>query len=274
MAAGFAQATRWRSSRGVSVHIRGERNQGAPILLLHGIGGSAASCAQVASELAAAGHRTLSWDAPGYGDSTDPVGDLDSFGELVALVEEHASEHPDVVPLHVFGTSWGGVLALELAARRPELVASVVAADSTRGSGTSPAKARAMRARAVELGEIGPAAFAAGRAPRLVSTSSGRAAALAVEQEMARVRLPGYSAASDYMASRDLGPLLADVTAPALVIVGADDVVTGVAESRLLADGIPGAHLVVLEGAGHAALSEVPVEMTAHIHDFLAGVAR
>lgn len=262
-------ATLWTSARGVAVHVRGE---GRPVLLLHGIGGSSASCAGVATELAGAGYRTYCWDAPGYGASADPAGEFDSYAELVALVEE--LDAGGAAPLHVFGSSWGGVLAMELAARRPDLVASLVAADSTRGSGTTPEKAAAMRARAEELAVTGAAGFAAKRAPRLVSPTARAEALAAVETEMARVRVPGYRAAASYMASRDLGPLLSTITVPTLVVVGADDAVTGVEESKLLAREIPGARLVILDGAGHAALSEAPVAMAAHLRDFLAGVTR
>ena len=44
--------------------------------------------------------------------------------------------------------------------------------------------------------------------------------------------------------------------APTLVVVGAEDILTPVADAQELAEGIPGARLRVLAGGGHLALAE------------------
>lgn len=257
--------TRITSDRGISLEVRGE---GAPILLLHGIGGSSASCAPLARRLAAQGLRTYAWDAPGYGASTDPVGQIDLVAELAMLIEEIGA------PVHLFGTSWGGVLAMELAATRPELVSALVVADSTRGSGTSPRKAAAMRARVGELVELGPRAFAAGRAGKLVSPRCAPQLAAEIVAVMSQVRVLGYSAAAEYMASRDVEPLLHAIACPTVVVVGADDRVTGVDESQLLAAGIEGATFAIIENAGHAALTERPDAMAQQVLELVRAVVR
>ncbi|MGY1740308.1 MULTISPECIES: alpha/beta fold hydrolase [unclassified Blastococcus] len=239
-----------------------EEGAGRPVLLLHGIGGSAASCAGLAGALAAAGARAIAWDAPGYGESPDPAGpdDVDYPARVMALLDELGLDRVDL-----FGTSWGGVIATQVAARHPERVRTLVLADSTRGSGTSPDKAAAMRARIADLAESGARAFAAARAPRLVAPGCDPAVADAVRAEMARVRLPGYSGAAEFMAATDTAALLPAIAVPTLVLVGEHDVVTGVEESRLLAARIPGARLVVVPGAGHAALTEKPAEVAAAV---------
>jgi pimeloyl-ACP methyl ester carboxylesterase len=167
--------------------------------------------------------------------------------------------------------SWGCVIATHVAARRPELVASLTLLDSTRGSGTTPAKAAAMRGRVTELVEVGPEAFAALRAPRLLAERAASAVAAAVTRQMAAVRVPGYAGAAEMMAQSDTGPLLAALQPPTLVLVGDEDRVTGVAESRLLAREIPGARLTLIEGAGHAAVQERPAEVADALLGFLAG---
>ncbi|MGY1769993.1 alpha/beta fold hydrolase [Blastococcus sp. SYSU D00813] len=253
---------RTRLAGGLAVTDEGS---GRPVLLLHGIGGSAASCAGVAGLLAAAGARALAWDAPGYGESADPepAAAHDLPGRFVALLDELGLDRVDL-----FGTSWGGVIATLVAARHPERVRTLVLADSTRGSGTSPEKAAAMRARAADLAEQGPRAFAAARAPRLVAPGCDPEVAGAVRAEMAAVRLPGYAAAAEFMAATDTEALLPAIAVPTLVLVGEHDVVTGVAESRLLAERIPGARFVVVPGAGHAALTEKPAEVAAAVLEF------
>lgn len=244
--------------------------QGTPtrtVLLLHGIGGNSASCTEVAERLAAGGARALAWDAPGYGRSRDPIGEIDLVDGLSRSITAMKWGPVDLV-----GTSWGGVIATELALRRPRQVATLVLADSTRGSATSPAKAQAMRARVHELEQLGPEEFAARRAGRLVSPHAADAVTVRVRQEMARVRVPGYRVAAQFMASTDTGGSLAGITAPTLVLVGEDDVITGVPESRLLAERIPGARFEIIPRAGHAAITERPEAVAAAITTFWAGV--
>jgi pimeloyl-ACP methyl ester carboxylesterase len=244
---------------------RTDEGEGRPVLLLHGIGGSARSCAGMAAVLAAGGARAIAWDAPGYGDSADPTGpdDVDYPARVLALLDELGLDRVDL-----FGTSWGGVIATLVAARHPERVRTLALADSTRGSGTAPEKAAAMRARIADLAESGGRAFAAARAPRLVAPGCAPEVADAVRAEMARVRLPGYAAAAEFMAATDTAGLLPAIAVPTLVLVGEHDVVTGVEESRLLADRIPGARLVVVPGAGHAALTERPAEVAGAVLEF------
>lgn len=246
-----------------------------PVLLLHGIGGGAATFAGVGPRLAAAGWHAFAWDAPGYGASADPgpavTGD-DSPGAYVDLVAELIAGL-GVARVHLAGVSWGGVIATHVAQRRPELVASLTLIDSTRGSGTSAEKAGAMRGRVDELAEDGAAAFAERRAPRLLAADAAPEIRAEVVRQMAAVRRAGYAGAAEMMAQSDTGPLLAQVTAPTLVLVGDEDRVTGVEESRLLAERIPGSRFALIAHAGHAAVQERPEEVAAAMHAFLTEVA-
>jgi pimeloyl-ACP methyl ester carboxylesterase len=258
----MAVASRIRVAGGVSLTDAG---QGRPALLLHGIGGSARSLGAVSSILADQGMRALAWDAPGYGESTDPADpqSLDYPARVVQILDDLEVERVDLV-----GTSWGGVIAALVAARHPTRVRTLVLADSTRGAGTSGERATAMRARVTELNEQGAERFAAIRARRLIAPGCDPAVAEAVRTEMSRVRLAGYGAAAEYMATTDTAHVLARLDVPTLVLVGEHDKVTGVAESRLLADTVPGARFVLIPGAGHAAVTERPAEVAAALLQF------
>lgn len=234
------------------------------LLMLHGIGGSAESCRAAGELLAGDGRRVLCPDAPGYGRSDDPGPTIDHVESVVGLLDALGISRTDL-----FGTSWGGVIASLLAVRHPERVRALILADSTRGSATSADRAHAMRERVPELLEVGAAAFAARRAPRLVSPHAGPGVREQVEKTMAEVRVPGYAIAAEFMATSDTGPVLGKITQPTLVLVGVDDVVTGVEESRLLATHIPNARLVILDRAGHSAVTETPAAVAAAIETFL-----
>jgi pimeloyl-ACP methyl ester carboxylesterase len=89
-------------------------------------------------------------------------------------------------------------------------------------------------------------------------------------RQMADGRVPGYAGAAEMMAQSDTGPLLGTVAAPTLVLVGDEDRVTGVEESRLLAREIPHAHFGLVGRAGHAAVQERPAEVAEAMLAFLA----
>jgi pimeloyl-ACP methyl ester carboxylesterase len=245
------------------------------ILLLHGIGGSAATFAGVAPHLAAAGWRAVAWDAPGYGASADPGPEVTAPGSPDAYVATVAQlvQALGTDSVHLVGVSWGGVIATHVAARRPELVASLALVDSTRGSGINAEKAAAMRGRVAELHEMGGRAFAAQRAHRLLADGAAPTIAAEVERQMSQVRLAGYAGAAEMMAQSDTGPLLSGLVVPTLVLVGEQDRVTGVAESRLLAGEIPGALFGLIGDAGHAAVQERPAEVAGALLSFLAAQA-
>jgi pimeloyl-ACP methyl ester carboxylesterase len=188
---------------------------------------------------------------------------VDYPARVVQVLDDLAVAQVDLV-----GTSWGGVIATTVAARYPERVRTLVLADSTRGSGTSAERAAAMRARVPELAELGAPRFAAARAGRLVAPGCDPVIAQAVREEMARVRLPGYRGAAEFMAATDTAGLLPGLRQPTLVLVGEHDQVTGVPESRLLADLIPGARFHLVPDAGHAAVSERPADVAAAMLDF------
>jgi pimeloyl-ACP methyl ester carboxylesterase len=70
------------------------------------------------------------------------------------------------------------------------------------------------------------------------------------------------------MAATDTSDVLPSLQVPSLVLVGEDDVVTGVAESRILAESISDASFKIIPRAGHAAVQEKPAEMASSILEF------
>ena len=250
----------WTTRRGVVVERCGE---GEPVLLLHGIGGSAASYEALSEGLTCAGYAVHAWNAPGYGPSADPKpSDADPLLALLEVVVEIGA------PVRLVGTSWGGVLALRAALAIPGLIHSLVVADSTRGSGREATAQTAMAKRVAALRREGSERFATERAPRLVSPVCDARVLEQVRRVMAQVRLTGYKAAAQMMARTDLSADLPRIRVPVLVLVGDHDRVTGLAESQALADGLPSARLRVVTDAGHAAVTERPTACAEHMLSF------
>jgi 3-oxoadipate enol-lactonase len=243
--------------------------QDGPLLLcLHGIGSTADAFVAQRSLAQRCGRHVVAWDAPGYGRSADPAEPLtlDGWADAAAgLIRSLGYDRAVVI-----GVSWGGVTATRLTLRHPGLVEALILADSSVGSGTTPDQASAMLSRAEGFAAMGVEEFAANRAPLLVSPS----ASPEVVEEARRLlvegmRMPSYGWACASMAEADHRRDLPTITIPTLVVVGEDDTVTGVAAAKVLADGIPGARMATIAGAGHLANQEKPEIFNDLVADFL-----
>lgn len=246
-----------------------QTGSGPGMLLLHGIGSSSASFVPQLEELA--DELTLvAWDAPGYAASADPDGPVGLDGYVAAAVSLLTAAF-DGEPVHLVGVSWGGVIALRLAATHPELVRTLIVIGASLGSGVDAERAGGMRARSADLARLGPAEFARQRAPRLLSPAAPADLVETAVTTMAdAVRLPGYAEAAEAMASADLTADLARITAPTFVLAGSEDTVTGPDRAREIAAGIRGAVLATVAGAGHLANQEQP----AIVNDWLRRATR
>lgn len=109
---------------GVRLRVRHRPGNGArPFLLVHGLSSNACSWDEVADHLASEGHDVYAADMRGHGESDEPEDGYDTatvVADLAALVT--ALELSGVV---VAGHSWGGHIALRLAAEHPAPVAAL-----------------------------------------------------------------------------------------------------------------------------------------------------
>src|SRR3954468_20039142 len=114
---------RWTEHRGVRIRTW-ERGEGPPLLLIHGFGGAAWNFAELAPLLP--GRRLLIPDLPGHGASAPlpATATLAGFADVLAAV----CADEEIGQIDVVGHSLGGVVALRLAERRPQLVRRIVLA--------------------------------------------------------------------------------------------------------------------------------------------------
>ena len=104
----------------------GEEPGRLPLLCLHGGPGSAHDALEGFGELARQGRRVVFYDQLGGGVADRP--DDPSLWVVETFIDELENLRSELglERLHLFGSSWGGMLALEYALRRPDGLASLV----------------------------------------------------------------------------------------------------------------------------------------------------
>ncbi|MCS0601398.1 alpha/beta hydrolase [Streptomyces sp. LP11] len=177
-------------------------------------------------------------------------------------------------PVHYAGLSMGGFVGMRLAARHPDRVRSLSLLATT-ADGLRPRRARQFRQLAVVHRLVGlrpvrrrAAALAFG-ATFLDSPGSGPVLA-EWERRVRQGSRTGVARAARAVADH---PPVADelhgITAPTLVLVGAEDVSTPPADAERIAARIGGARLEVIAGAGHTPTLEQPGAVSRSLRDFL-----
>jgi pimeloyl-ACP methyl ester carboxylesterase len=123
--------TEFRIEHGSGVITGIERSgDGIPILLLHGVGANALCFKPLMTALN--GRRTIAFDMPGHGGSTDaPSWEMDSLAEFLFSISGQVVKGP----LIWGGHSWGGKLAAMIAATHPDAADSLLLIDPSPASG-------------------------------------------------------------------------------------------------------------------------------------------
>jgi 3-oxoadipate enol-lactonase len=222
-------------------------------------------------------YRCVSLDWPGHGGSGFAPGGWtmwDMGRDAAALVEQLGEEQA------VFaGLSQGGMAFMRLAMERPRVVRALVLMDTSAAPEDPDA-----RPRYEELSEGLLHGDEATRSALMdtVLTIMFSAAWRAREPEalvrekahmLAHDRRGQYRAAWTVFERDDVTERLGEISAPTLVLCGTEDVATVPDMSRILAERIPGAELVWIDGAGHHSAVEEPELVTRALEAFLARVA-
>ncbi|MBS0380740.1 MAG: alpha/beta fold hydrolase [Proteobacteria bacterium] len=170
------------------------------------------------------------------------------------------------------GLSMGGYLAFEILRQAPERVARVAFLDTT-AQPDSPEVSAGRRSQMQLAAAGGLVQVVAGLIPRLVHPRHrGNAALTGLIRDMGReVGVQGYLNQQAAIIGRpDSRPMLGRIRCPALVVVGDGDVLTPPDRAAEIANGIPGAQLVVVPGCGHLSTLECPEAVTSALRTWLS----
>jgi 3-oxoadipate enol-lactonase len=219
-------------------------------------------------------YRCVAYDHRGQGQSADSglrAIDMDTlFEDAVALIDAL-----DLRPVHICGLSMGGFVAMRVAARRPDLVRSLLLLDTS----ADPEPRRI--AFKYHLWNRFARRFGGDVADATMPIMFGRSTlgdpARAAEREAWRRRLGSnrrslWRAANGVIERPSVYDELSRITAPTLVMVGEEDTVNVPAKAERIAAAIAGAKLVRIPRAGHIVTVEQPQAVTQAIGEFLQGL--
>jgi pimeloyl-ACP methyl ester carboxylesterase len=234
------------------------------VLLLHaGIADSRMWTSQVEA-LEAAGHSVTAPDLPGYGKTALEPGTINYVDHVARLLDG---------PTAVVGASFGGLVALELAVGRPELVERLALVGSSIGGWEWSEAALAGFAEEEAALERGDLAGAAAQQGRMWLAEDADPAVRELTEAMTsrtyELQLPLEDDVQASWPEPRAAERLAEVGARTLVIVGSEDADDIQAVARKLAAEIPGAQLATIAGAGHLPSLERPAEVNRLLLDFL-----
>jgi len=171
------------------------------------------------------------------------------------------------------GLSLGGYVIFGILRQALERVAGLVLAD-TRTTVDTPERLAA-RYRSIEkVRSAGPAAIADEMGPGLVSAETHERRPH-VDVEIRRlIEAQSADAIADGLQAMitrpDSAAALRPVRVPTRIIVGAEDAITPVSDSRSMQQAIPGSTLVTIPGVGHMSNLEAPREFNPALIEFLA----
>lgn len=244
---------------GVRIYYE-DGGRGETIVLIPGLGMSTPAW-QDARQRLEGRFRVITVDPRGAGRSDKP--DEPYTGEIVAADLAAVLDSAGVERAHLVGHSMGGMIAQELALRRPERVASLVLAASYAATDEWSGRVLGFRQELIErLGLLdhfrvsihfvfSPKAFRT--MPEFIAGLERRLAESPPDER-------GYLRQLRFCLDHDASGRLGAVSAPTLVIAGAEDFLTSRFQGRELAELVAGAEYVELPEASHGLVWEEPAE--------------
>ncbi len=244
-----------------------------PALCVHGFPETSFMWRDVIAALAESGRRAVAPDLPGFGDSQpDPPGTWERQVDAVERFRLGLGLERLALVVH----DWGGLIGLRWACEHPEAVAALVISNS----GFFPDGKWHGMARALRTAGEGEGMVAAmtrdGFGQMLAAVSGGMNEAVADEYWKTFQTEGGRQGILELYRSGDFEKLepyegrLAALGVPTLLLWGENDLFAPVAGAHRFKREIPGAKLVVIEGAGHFVYADEPRRSAREVSDFLA----
>ena len=217
-------------------------------------------------------YRVITYDHRGQGKSDVPEDgyDMDTlYEDAIALIMSLK-----ISPCHFAGLSMGGFVGMRLAARRPDLLRSLILLETTADPEPSENRGKYRLLNNVVrwigvwavVGPVMKIMFS-----RSFLANPARAADRKTWQNELKKNKSTITRAVNGVIDREgVREELARITLPTLIIVGDEDVATVPEKARRIHVEIAGSTLVIIPRAGHSSSVEEPEAVNAAVADFLA----
>jgi 3-oxoadipate enol-lactonase len=241
---------------------------GRPIVLIHGYPFNRSLWNEQVAALSNS-YRVIAPDLRGFGESeASDSATMNQMAQDVALLLNHL----EIARATIAGLSMGGYVALAFYKQLPSRVRALILADTRAQADNEEAKQTRAQQADKALNE-GMGGIADAMLPKLLTpeTVSKRPEIVKRVRDMiVKTKPQGAAAALLGMAEReDQTAMLAKISVPALIIVGAEDAITPVADSEKMHQSIAGSRLVVLKNSGHVSNLERTEQFNQALLDFM-----
>jgi pimeloyl-ACP methyl ester carboxylesterase len=242
--------------------------EAAPLVLLHGIGSNSMGWRFQYAGLADR-YRVIGWNAPGYMLSDNLLAETPGHPDYAAALSDFLAAL-GIARVDLLANSFGTRIAQGFAHYHPgRIERAVFTGTSLAAERPAEERARLIEARAAQVAHGG---YSFGERVTALLGSRASADTTAIVQHVLRGTNPkGFMQAARFGASGGVPPLGSGLTMPLLMIQGEEDRVTPVADNAArLAQAVPQARLVMLDGCGHLPELEDPTRVNPLVREFLS----
>jgi pimeloyl-ACP methyl ester carboxylesterase len=256
------------TSDGTRLNYELHGDGGEPLLLIMGLGGTL-DFWQFQTPVFARTHRVAVYDNRGMGRSDKPPGPYDMptlAADALAILDAAGFDRA-----HVLGMSMGGMIAQELALRHPDRIGALALACTfakpdddvklTASAGVDP--------KTIAVKDLYKIWMSVVLSPEFIARERQWLRGMR-DRVLETFVLDGFLAQLAATMKHDTTARLGQITAPTLVFTGTADKLIPPASSDLLAQLIPGAKLVKLEGGSHGFNVEMPDRFNEAVLGFFA----
>ena len=251
--------------RTVELHHLIEGPKDAPVLVLSNSLGTTLDVWRDQAPALRERFRLLRYDHRGHGGSPVPPGPytIEDLGrDVIALLDRLG-----VGRFSFCGLSIGGMVGMWLASEAPERIERLMLCCTSARFDSDAYEARARTVRQHGVAKVADAVLERWFTPAL---RESRPEVVEWAEQMLRDSPPeGYAGCCEAIAGADLPDRLGEISAPTLIIAGAEDQAAPPDRSEFIRASLPDAHVIVLSPAAHLVNVEQPEAVTRAILEHL-----
>ena len=242
--------------------------KGDPVLMIPGFSMTKEMWGPILNDLSE-NHTVIIFDNRGIGETTagNRTFSMNQFiNDIVGLIEALEIEKP----IDVLGLSLGGMIAQELAMSHPEIVNHLmVVASSCGGEKSLPPQLSPRDLQSMQTGTANKSLFLHALFPDnwIRENSDEINRTFALPQVSQEILLKYGEAVSKWKGSCDS---ISNIDKPVLVITGTEDITSPPINSLKIAEKIPSAWLIQIDGGGHGVMQQYPETVDKIIEIFLS----